>query len=189
MKKVAGVVPLFVSVLALAGCGSGGTDAAEPPPAESSDTQAGEASSAPTPSVAPATGPRVRVDELTLRLPDGFSRPRPMLGLGYTSLGPGGSIVAVAEVEAQSKTDSSLERSMRRSTLWGDIEPARAADRLVDGVTMIHLHAGSTPGMYDDVFGAHVGEHLVSLEFTLAGGPRARERLVESVLATAEWRD
>ncbi|MFC6285552.1 hypothetical protein ACFP3Q_06430 [Nocardioides sp. GCM10027113] len=146
MKKVAGVVPLFVSVLALAGCGSGGSEAAVPSSEDTGASSSAEPSGAPTPAAAPATGREVRLVELVVRFPDSYSYVQRQSTFGWIGLGPSGDTLSMAEIDAGPRTDDrKLEQDAHDLSMWRGVTPERGDDVEVDGVSMMHLHGTGGP--------------------------------------------
>ncbi|MFC6285551.1 hypothetical protein ACFP3Q_06425 [Nocardioides sp. GCM10027113] len=141
MKKAAGVAPVLVSILLLAACGGGGSEAAGLESKDTGASSSAESSGSPTPTVAPATGRKVRVDALTVRFPDSYFYVRRQGGFGWMGLGPGGDTLSVAEIDAGlQKDDETLERRSRDLGLWRGHTPQRGDNVEVDGVSMLHLH-------------------------------------------------
>lgn len=190
MKKAAGVAPVLMSVLLLAGCGGGGSEEAGPGSADTEASEPSGPSESPSPAVEPATGPPIKAEEVTIRTPQGYGRAETWTAYALVSRGPGEDFIGVGQAPVYEQlSDRAIARSVAKGATWGGTDPARGENVLVDGVSMVHLHGPNGLGQYNDAFSAVVGDHLVELRFSLGGRPEARQEVVDSVLATVEWRD
>lgn len=186
-------------VLALVGCSSDDDPSGEPTGDESSSsagaTPTDEASetSAASPSVAPATGPRIDAEVVYYRLPEAdwlLGRDGQSANFyddaGYTwriSSSPALAISRSIERLARSRLDLADEDF---------VGAKRLADRTVAGVEGYVLEAGGGRGTDRDglfyEYGTVRGEHLIYIYFELPeDSPKARE-WIESVLASFEWK-
>ena len=197
----------LVSALALAGCGddpdepgtaapSASAGASETTSTEPSDTDPSESgstaseepsTSASAPTAAPATGPTMQLDDVSLNVPEGWE-------IGITGKnnqaaynaggGPGVmSIRLLAAVPGES-FDSTLE-SARETMVDDGLEPQRVDDVTLDGVQTWVL-TGSKKGVALEVqMGGLAGSDTFGLTFQYLTKPPADvQTTIDGVLAT-----
>ena len=192
---------LLLLALTAAGCSS--TDGADAGP-DSPSTTAASTTAASTPtgstpadpsaeetgSVAPATGPQLSSDHLTLRLPADDDWEVGTGGrTGYHDLDPsvppsdihlGGSGGGSEDLDALADVVLGGERGSRPSA-------RREADRTVAGLKGFVVTAEDDKG-YHYEFGAITGGYHASIVFDLPRNDAAAHQLIEAVLASVEWR-
>lgn len=191
-----------VTILAL-GAACSGDPGVEPAPDPSSggatsSTAGSPGATDPTgsvePTVAPATGPRLSMPHARLRIPAGWYVGDQLVTSHKDGQDPDStSLLSLGETPALGSTADLTE--LRRNALdvarrVYPMTPEQRPDVEVDGVEMYHLEGRVQPLNWESEFGAIVDDHVVVLRFHLS--PRTplteRRQLVDSVLATFEWR-
>ncbi len=188
--RSAATAVVLAAGLSLSACAG---DAAEPPAASGSTETGGSAEPSasptadPTPTVTPATGPRIATPMLTMRFPRGWELYDGMAPRQYDARLPDGehtvlysSIDLIAPVSFAELTELYAER------LDWDETPRELDPVTVDGVRCFRLR-GRRLGVPRDVVGTQRGETAVQIVFEIADRPAARERTIDSVLATVTW--
>jgi len=181
--------------LALAtGCGDDEPEARAPgdPPA-SSDTAASPTDvtspTASAPTVDPATGPPLRLDDVELRLPEQWSVEHDLVG--YEKAGSADDHTAAILLSSFPALDpdatvAQLARSTERTSGYprGSVqEPTTVA-----GLPAFHV-AGRVAGTFSEEFGVLHEGNIIGIEFVHRRGSRAHwQELIDSVLATVELR-
>lgn len=185
-----------VLVLLLVGCsdseGDPGTrpesaEASVPEASESSEPEQEPTETTPTPDVAPATGPAIRVRGLKVRVPEGWNPTIPY---------------AIQQAAAPASVFGSLISVFRfpNSGLYtidelGDAEvpdmggrARRHDDVELDGQPFYHLTGNLEPGLYTERFGTIYDDDrlLVQFEFGNGQGKAEQEQIIRSVLATLQ---
>lgn len=148
----------------------------------------------PEPTVAPATGPRLSMPHARLRIPAGWYVGDQLVASHQDGQDPGStSVLSLGETPALGSTADLTE--LRRNALnvarrVYPMTPRPRPDVEVDGVEMYHLEGRVQPLNWESEFGVIVDDHIIVLRFHLS--PRIplaqRHQLVDSVLATFEWR-
>ncbi len=172
------------ATLVLGACGGTGATGADP----SASPTAGEPSSTSpaASSVEPATGPQVRTDTFTVRLPEGFRVTDD--GVAVAATGPSGDRMNLATLPLYA--DKSLHQLVDVAVGNGswDSRPERLDDVVVDGVEMYHLSGPTGLGVTRDEVGAQTDATFAYADFDLRGPESVRRELIDSVLATWRWR-
>ena len=181
--------------LALAGCGDdeGESDAG---PRETPTSAAGDTSptgpASPTdesPSVAPASGPRLAMEQASLRLPEGWQVDNDDSDIVVVGLAKDLSAAIYLNSFPSLDSGASLEQLARSTQRTGDYPPGSIRpETTLAGEPAFHL-AGQVGDDYSEEFGLLHDGDIVSVEFVHRSGPRAAwSELVASVLATVELR-
>jgi len=198
LRHISGRHPAWVGTtlcLALLVTGCGGDDGAEggsgPDAPSSSATSDGAADptdpTTTTATVEPATGPRLALDDVEIRLPVQWSVEHDLVGFerggsaddrtaaiflsSFPALDPNMTVARLAEVTE--KQDGYPRGSVQDETT-------------VAGLPAFHV-AGRVAGTYTEEFGVLHDGNIVAVEFVLRRGPDTGfEELIESVLATVE---
>jgi hypothetical protein len=194
-SRVAAVGAIAAIALVMAGCTSGEEPSGEDPPSPTGSTPTGQTSptTSPSPSVTPATGPRIDAEVAYYNLPE-----------REWSLGREGQSASYYDEKGYSWDISSgpalaigrnLDRMARTSreqasNLYVGVE--RLPDREVAGVEGYVLEGANEKGsrgkglFYE--FGTIHGDYIIDIEFDFPeDSPRARE-WIESVLASWQWK-
>lgn len=164
------------------------TTSATSTPTPSSDPTPTESSSAPT--VAPADGPPIRLKSLTGAFPADFE----VVGrtLGSNSAGDTDLLtdcfIFVADVVNVGSTDfDDIVANVLVNYESQDIKPVRGENRVVDGVEGWVLEGTRKRGMVYE-FGTVIGGQHVQFTFSSLKAPKDFTEIVESVLASVQWR-
>ncbi|ANH36800.1 hypothetical protein I601_0347 [Nocardioides dokdonensis FR1436] len=196
MRTRVAIALLLSLALATAGCGGeDGSPSSEAAPSTStSPSEEPSSSSAPEPQVDEATGPRLKVPEAAIRMPDqdwivqirdGGSQSGATYGsqTGYISIS---SFPVLSSPDLDEYADLTLEAFRDRQGF--DVGPGE--DLEVGGVEGRTFVGTSERGPYF-VFLAIVGTteaSTVEVEVETSGSVKAHQRAVDSVLASLEWR-
>jgi hypothetical protein len=189
----------LVALLGLAGCGGGGsstepTDRATSTPSSSassapSPAEDGTAGESASPSVAPASGPPLRMDTFRVNLPEGWERGPTSSRIGGGTA-EGGSVISVLDFPAADATLDEMAREAIRSGRTGvrGARLERLPDFDLDGCAAYRVQGPGREGAYEAEVGCKHLDHDYRMTISLAPSvPRAgRQRLIESVLAS--WR-
>lgn len=187
-KQLAAVLALgLTGSLALSGCSGSGDDPAAADPSASASRSGGPDPSR-APSVAPATGARVEQPGATMNAPDGFTHDPDMVDF-LDSASKGTSLVTLGEDPGWRTGDlDEAAESSRRSKSYQ--APERLADTELAGEPAYHLSGPVNAFSRLEEFAAIHDDHLVTVSFELDSSlPKAaRQKMVDSALATFEWR-
>lgn len=191
---------VLVSVVALtAGCGSGG----EGRPAAEGSSGAPSATSSPSPSatatpepeVREATGPRLKVPEAALRLPDddwivlnrmagSESGGNVTDGIGYINISSFPELTTTPDLEFSAK--QVLARFDDREGF--DVRPGEDLEiGGVEGRTFVGTSERGPFFLYLAIVGTTQASK-VTVEIETSGSTKAHQRVVDTVLASLEWR-
>ena len=180
------LVVACVAGLLLTGCqdsGSGdGTGAgAAGDPTSASPTESQE--------VEPADGPIVESDHASYHVPRTFEVADELAGTFPASeKGSGRSAITLGEVPAFGNTDlRTLARVMAENVARGRA-PQRVADTTLAGEPAFHLEGQVQPGQHFTAYGAARDDMVVYVRFDLDGSREDNADLIESVLATWQWK-
>jgi hypothetical protein len=191
MRKVAhGVLVAVLSAGVLAGCGDDDPPEPEPTAAPSETTASPSESATPTdepsPTVEPASGPQETFGSLTLNFPEGYDV-RQLSGMAMAASGPDGEHIAVLAVptDRQTPLDKLVRFPLDDSVFVG--KPVRLEDVEVDGVPMYHVRGALGADQTRDLIGVEHGGYWMTLQFTTLMPKAAREKLIDSVLASIAW--
>ncbi|MBM7516009.1 hypothetical protein [Nocardioides nitrophenolicus] len=193
--------PLPTAVLAaalaltLAGCaddtpGEAGRRPSAGPSTPGESSSAASETGSPTPTVTPATGRKLSVEGVSLRLVDLPKWHVSKFGTSYNAgrrLPSGGVIsVLVGDILAGPGTDTE-QKAVSYGELQADdpVPTHRVADRVVDGVNCFVLE-GQTDEERRYVIGAVVDDRFFTVEFTLPVGDAEADAMVEQMFATID---
>lgn len=185
MRTWAGRFLCLVACAALlAACGDederpAGSPSSSPSPSESAEPSA--------PSVEPASGARVELGSFQVRFPQGWE-PRELGTLAVTTTGPDAEHLALTAHQAPTARplDELIDAAVATG-MWSE-RPERLDDVEVDGVPMYHLAGPGLNGYTDEQFGAEFGGYNVTLTISTTGSRADRRDLIDSLLASAQWR-
>ena len=199
------LVPLLLGAtlaLGLSACGSGEEPEAAPAPSSGASASPGESEASPSaepeteaePEAEPATGPRVRLPELQVRLPDDTWTPSPVqggFGGGFTEDGTGQLFVnQFPTISSNPSLDQLAEIQLQQLRRRESFPVAIGDEITVDGIGGISLE-GSGGGTHVFVLETVILQPeplAVSLEIRTRGDQALHRERVESVLASWEWR-
>lgn len=209
-KLISAVVGLILLNPLLTGCGGddGTADASSPPSPDTSATgsdQPSTSSSDDTGDVEPADGPLVKLKDYTLRLPKGFELADQILSGAAQADRPdrpiGIDMVTVSDFPASEHSFDEMIKSRLRTSTMGLEHVKRLPDVEVDGERAFHISADITDGIADHSVYEAVGLTLpkgpgdrtgvgASIVWTMPASrsPEKRLELLQSVLATWQWR-
>ena len=202
-SRTARLLPLGALVLA-AGCGSqGGRASTEPAPSSPTSTTSTTATKEPSGSasatpVKPASGPRLRADGVSFRVPKGWAD---------VTEETSGTVLLAADLGADerpdmirverlagSQTSASQLRRAAQAALAQDYRQVRLqAPTRVGGAPAVHLSAVSdAPGEHAAIdrfdVATPTGTWAVTFSLNRWVVPKDRERLIGSVLETFVWK-
>ena len=196
-SRIRTVLPALALALTLSGCGSGGeatTDPTQAPSASTSESAATTESpseSTETPTVAPATGPRIAVRGLRARVPAGWEQKRPYAVMSAAV--PLGQIGTTAYVfrfpNSGLLTLDTFAETTRSQPSW-KFKLKRLDDVVLDDQPAFHLAGKVNPGEYIEKFGSLLNDDRlhVSFEFRNDEDQATRDEIIDSVLATVEFK-
>jgi hypothetical protein len=175
----------LVAVL-LTGCGD--SDPGAGPDTEPTDEPSSGSSSQPQ-AVAPADGPRVENAHASYHVPRGFEVAEELAGtIPANDSGPGRSAITLAEVPAFGSTDLGAAAEVVARNVAQDRPPKRLADTTLDGSPVFHLEGRLDSTVWFAAYGAIRDDTVVYVRFDLDTAPAKSQQVVESVLATWQWK-
>ena len=191
------VVAVVGALAALAGCSESDDASTTPTPTSSTSVSSQTGSSDPSPSesssapsVQPADGPPIRLPSLTGAFPADFEivkRTRGSNSAGDTDLLTD-CFIFVADVANLGSSDfDEIVDNVLVNYESQDIKPVRGENRVVDGVEGWVLE-GTRKRQKVYEFGTVVGGQHVQFTFSSLEAPKDFMDIVESVLASVQWR-
>jgi len=183
---------------AVAGCSDDGASVADPTPTTSSpsgtDSSApDEPTDEPSPSVSPASGDVVKYRQFSFRAPKGWKVGENLLWVRSIESPPGPRQVRVGEpfgfvsVSAGPAIEKSLDQLAREKV--ANEEGKRVEDADLDGEVVYQVAKPDPTFQTNEVYGLWRDGQKIWIRFTLSDAPvKKRQALIESVLATWEWR-
>ncbi len=175
----------LVAVL-LTGCG--GSDPGLRPDTDPND-EPNSASPSPSQAVEPADGPRVENAHASYRVPRGYEVADELAGtIPANDSGAGRSAITLAEVPAFGSTDLGAAAEVVSRNVAQDRPPKRLADITLDGVPVFHLEGRLDETVWLAAYGAIRDDTVVYVRFDLDTAPAKSQQVVESVLATWQWK-
>lgn len=169
------------AALLLAGC----QDDPGPETGPTGSESAPQESTTPTePAVEPATGPLVRFKQFQVHLPDGWKVDRKFFTLTYTRDRGSFDLLNISVMSTSATNVTQLARSVLRSSSQ---ELRRVDDSEVAGEPAFHLVGTALRGEHDQ-YGVIRGGQSIRFMFELDGSKAKRQELIDSVLASIEWR-
>jgi hypothetical protein len=179
----------LAAVLVL-GAACGNDDASADPSPEASSSSA---SASPTATVEPAAGPALNIPRATVRVPKGwYLTPRivpEQADAGNDSYSF--SSISLAQIDS---FDPSLNADELADN-WLDSnsypqDPQELPLTELDGVEVYHLAGMVQKHLYLEEFGAQTAGKVVSLAFMFSpvASPEERQEIIDSVLATFQWK-
>ncbi len=180
----AGLAVVGLVAVLLTGCGEsdqGGTSGTEP-----ADPDSGTPSSQ---AVESADGPRVENAHASYRVPRGYEVAEELAGtIPANDSGPGRSAITLAEVPAFGSTDLGAAAGVVARNVAQDRRPKRMADTTLDGVPVFHVEGKLDETVWFAAYGAIRDDTVVYVRFDLDTSPAKSQQVVESVLATWQWK-
>ncbi len=188
-------------VLVVSGCGSDDQPQGAPTPSTAAsvsptdlETET-EASTSPTSEPEPATGPRLQVPEAALRLPDDdwmvLSRDTGSQSGGKVDDGIGYiNISSFPQLSSTPDLDYSAEQVLDRFTGRAGFDVRPGEDLEIGGLEGRTFVGTSERGpffVYLTIVGTTQASSL-TVEIETSGSTRAHQRVVDSVMASLEWR-
>lgn len=199
MRRTA--VPALLAALLLVGaaCSDSGEPQAEPsratsdatPTSSPDPTEPTEPTEPPESTVAPATGPELRMPLSSVRAPEGWKVDDQMVRTLMSASSRLRS-VGLGEINAfgsQATLDEQV-KIRNKATIY-QLIPKRMPDVELDGVPFYHLSGKIQPLNWTEEYGTIVEDRIVTLifQFSPPGTPAGRDRIVDQVLATFQWND
>lgn len=193
-RALAGAV---LGSLVLVGCsGEQDSPGADPDPAASSSPSASEpetsvaAAEESTPTIAPASGKRIEVEGMQIKLPADWKPggpPSSLQAAGWEKENPDSFVTLFRFTQVEDSLDQ-LTRTIATRSDWA-FELTRRDDLAVDSQVVSHLSGRVNPGEYIELFATLRNQESLQLAFTFRGGETKAERdeIVQSVLATWEF--
>ena len=183
---------MLAAVLALAGCGQDTETAPErdPSPPSAVPTEGSDPPSSPSPTASPATGERLELANVSVRVPKGFRADPPDLSYlrfaferaGVQSIALGNTPAVNAEVSLRDQARISIRNNVysQAPTIEEPVE--------VGGLTMYHYAGRVNETEHVEEYGTIYDGSQLSVNFLLSAAAPDSERrqLVESVLATLD---
>jgi hypothetical protein len=165
------------------GDGTGAEPTGEPTSASPSVSPSGSQG------VEPADGPMVESDHASYHVPRTFEVAGELAGTFPASeKGSGRSTITLGEVAAFGNTDlRTLAQVVARNVARGRA-PERVADTTLAGEPAFHLEGQVQPGQHFTAYGAARDDMVVYVRFDLDGSREDNADLIESVLATWQWK-
>ena len=175
------VVLALLAVL-LTGCG-GSAPGLQP------DADAPSETVSPSQAVEPADGPIVESDHASYHVPRTFEVADEMAGtFPANEKGPGRGAITLGEVPAFGNTDlRTVAQVVARNVARGR-PPRPVADTTLAGEPAFHLEGTVQPGQHFTAYGAVHEDQIVYVRFDLDGSRAENADLIESVLATWQWK-
>ncbi|WP_435748136.1 hypothetical protein [Nocardioides sp. SYSU DS0663] len=173
---------------------SGSTSPSTPSgPADSSSPAAPSASASADPfaGVEPATGPVIQGASFRLRVPSGWIVAEPISHFVRLASEPGGrrGDISVGFLAAADHATTEWLRDVAVRLWNGEGEVKVHPPVTVNGQRMYHLSGRAQHGARVDEYGARAGDLAFHVDFDLPGmDPSERRAVIESVLASIEWR-
>lgn len=172
------------AVLLLGGCQDGA--ASGRPTVGSSPTTSSPTSA--TPSVEPATGPVVEERQFTVRVPRGYVVEDKVFTLTSTRDRSSSDGIYVAAQDAPGLENLSQAVRVVLRSVSVRPKPERVDDVVIGGEPAYHLTGRSGAGNRYHSYGLVRGGQLLQVIFELDGPDARADGIVDSVLATWEWR-
>lgn len=188
------MMPVAVLGLCLAACADDGDDAGVDTPTATATGASAAASDATstvpeTPTVVPATGQKLSVEAVSMRLtdsPEWVIAPTPLTVVGSLAVDGGILDVTVQDVpSAPGRTTEDKAVSYERTLATDDPPPKRVANRVVDGVDCFVLD-GRNDKKRNYVVGAVVKDRLFLLRFRVPTALPGGDQMIEQMLASAD---
>jgi hypothetical protein len=180
--------------LLLAACGDSDDETtADPTPTTSSSSSPATASSSPSSpgsTVAPATGRLVDTSFFSVHVPEGWRVIESVPDLAVTADDTDGlDLISFTMTKTYGKefTLDELARQALRTTPWSK-QPGIAPVTTLAGAPAYHLSGPVGNGFQADAFGLVHGEENVMVSIETQGSAATHREIVESVLATWQWK-
>ena len=182
-KAVVHLAALALTAL-LTGCG-GSSPGLQP----DTDPTSESASASEATGVEPADGPLVESAHASFRVPGGFDVGQEMAGtIPANERGPGRSAITLGEVPAFGTTDLRTAAAVVARNVAQDRPPRRLADSTLDGTPAFHLEGRLDETTWFAAYGAIHDDTVVYVRFDLDTPAGESRQVVESVLATWQWK-
>ena len=198
-SRLCSAASLLLAVALVAGCGGSsdepgdGPSAGGTPSSSASAASTSSASASPTSEAAPATGPLLEVEAASMHAPDGWQRMKAVVSFQRSARDPqGGGTAQIGYLPAAPGPSlDELARNAIEHGSYGKRRPRPAGTVTVNGVECYKVAGRTDPGTYYELYGAITGGNEVSISFTFFTrfiSPAERQQVVESTLASVEWR-
>jgi len=157
-----------------------GTEPADPSSGSASQSQA---------AVEPADGPTVENAYASFRVPAGYEVAEGQAGtIPADDSGPGRSAITLAEVPAFGNTNLGRVAGVLARNVAQDRRPKRMEETTLDGVPVFHLEGQLDQTFWFAGYGGIRDDTVVYVRFDLDTPPAKSRQVVESVLATWQWK-
>ena len=182
-----------LAVACLAGVLLTGCGGSPPGPGSDRDPAGDPTSASPSPSESqgpePADGPIVENDHASYHVPTTFEVSDELAGtFPANEIGSGRGSITLGEVPTFGNTDlGTIARVVARNVARGRT-PKRVADTTLAGEPAFHLEGQVQPGQHFTAYGSVHEEQVVYVRFDLDGSRAENADLIESVLATWQWK-
>jgi hypothetical protein len=149
----------------------------------------GSGSPSPGEAVEVADGPRVQNAHAAYHVPRGYEVADEVGGtIPANDSGPGRSAITLAEVPAFGSTDLGAAAGVVARNVAQDRRPPRLADTTLDGVPVFHVEGQLDETVWFAAYGAVRDDTVVYVRFDLDTPAGKSRQVVESVLATWQWK-
>lgn len=139
--------------------------------------------------VAPADGPIVANAHASYRVPKGFEVADELAGtIPANASGSSRSAITLGEFPAVGTTDLGTVAGVVASNVARGRPPRQMAQATLDGEPAFHLAGRVEPGQRFEAYGAVHDDTVVYVRFDLDGSRAATAAVIESVLATWQWK-
>lgn len=133
-----------------------------------------------------ATGVTIEGDQYTVTIPKGWQADKELLGVVFTYDPDNTDVIAVTSVDGGV---ASLDEAARIAVVGSGVPGTRRLDdTTLGGLDAYHLTATPVGEKVYEEFGLSVGDQLVSIAFDIRASDAERQALMDSVLATFEWK-
>jgi hypothetical protein len=183
---------LVTSTLLLAACGGNDDPKADPTPSTSTPASASDdPSQSNSPSVVPATGKLVETKDFTAHVPEGWDVTVVSKDYVITSHDPDSSDAIAFTIVDTFGNDQGLDdlaKEAVRLGAWPGEDPSIVGQTELAGEPAYHLASSGGGGIFVDVRGAVRAGDAVAVRFDNYQSNAALQSMVESVLATWQWK-
>lgn len=181
------VTLLCCAVLTVTGCGDDEPGSDPSAGAPESSVASPSASAEPVDDgVTPASGITIDGDQYRVTIPKGWKADKELLGVVFTYDPDNTDVIAVTSVDgAPTSLDEAARIAVKGSGVAGT---RRVEDTTLGGLPAYHLTATPVGEKVYEEFGLSVGDQLVSIAFDIRAPDGERQALMDSVLATFEWK-
>lgn len=200
VPKTAATAAALAAVLLLGtACGSD-DPSADPTPEPTSSSTTGSATPSPSPSddptstVAPATGPLLKIAQATARVPDDWFIDLPRIVPEQVDAGSKNysySVITLTQIDSFNTSATADELGDQ----WLEVSPYPKVPKKLptielDGKDVYHIAGQVQPHLYLEAFGSQQNGKLVEISFSFSpvATPEERQEIIDSTLATFRWK-